>query len=393
VLTTLAIEGYRSLRRLILPLEQLTVVVGANGTGKSSLYRAIRLLAEAARNGAVAALARECGLPSTLWAGPEVIGKAVREGVHPVQGTVRSNPVSLRLGFATGRFGYAIDLGLPQVSNKSAFLLDPEIKSESTWSGDLLRPAAVLTERRHGLLRSRSADGSWYEVPFPIAPFDSMLSVYTDIERAPELMELREETRSWRFYDSFRTDPAAPARQVHIGTRTPVLDHDGSDLAAALLTIREMGEPDRLDAAIDGAFPGSRLSVTNDAGRCRLSLTQSGLLRPLGVEELSDDTLRYLLWIAALLTPRPPSLLVLNEPETSLHPDLLPALAELVVAASQRTQVIAVSHSAAFVDALARGSGSARVPAATVELTKELGETLVAGRDRLGGPRWSWPHR
>jgi predicted ATPase len=392
MLTTLAVEGYRSLRRLILPLEQLNVVVGANGTGKSSLYRAIRLLAEAARNGAVAALAREGGLPSTLWAGPEVIGKAVREGVHPVQGTVRSKPVSLRLGFTTGRFGYAIDLGLPQPS-ESAFFLDPEIKLESVWSGELLRPATVLTERRGGLLRSRSVDGSWYDVPYPIAPFDSMLSVYTDVERAPELMELREQTRSWRFYDSFRTDPGAPARQVQVGTRTPVLDHDGSDLAAALLTIREMGEPDQLDAAVDGAFPGSRLSVTNDAGRCRLSLTQSGLLRPLGVEELSDGTLRYLLWIAALLTPRPPSLLVLNEPETSLHPDLLPALAELVVAASQRTQVIAVSHSAAFVAAVVRGARSAGVPASTVELTKELGETVVAGRDRLGGPRWNWSHR
>jgi predicted ATPase len=392
MLTMLAVEGYRSLRRLILPLEQLNIVVGANGTGKSSLYRAIRLLAEAARNGAVAALAREGGLPSTLWAGPEVIGKAVREGIHPVQGTVRSSPVSLRLGFTTGRFGYAIDLGLPQPA-KSPFFLDPEIKCESSWSGELLRPATVLTERRRGLLRSRSVNGSWYDVPYPIAPFDSMLSVYTDVERAPELMELREQTRSWRFYDSFRADPGAPARQEHIGTRTPVLDHDGSDLAAALLTIREMGEPDQLDAAVDGAFPGSRLSVTNDAGRCRLALTQSGLLRPLGVEELSDGTLRYLLWIAALLTPRPPSLLVLNEPETSLHPDLLPALAELVVAASQRTQVIAVSHSAAFVDAVVLGARSAHVLTSTVELTKELGETRVAGRDRLGGPRWNWPHR
>jgi predicted ATPase len=392
VLTTLAIEGYRSLRRLVLPLEQLNIVLGANGTGKSSLYRAIRLLAEAARNGAVAALAREGGLPSTLWAGPEVIGRAVREGVHPVQGTVRSKPVSLRLGFATGRFGYAIDLGLPQPS-KSAFFLDPEIKCEATWSGDLLRPATVLTERRRGLLRTRSAEGSWYEVPYPITPFDSMLSVYTDVERAPELMELREQTRSWRFYDSFRTDPTAPARQVHIGTRTPVLDHDGSDLAAALLTIREMGEPEQLDEAVDAAFPGSRISITNDGGRCQLSLTQRGLLRPLGVEELSDGTLRYLLWIAALLTPRPPGLLVLNEPETSLHPDLLPALAELVVAASQRAQVVAVSHSSAFVDAVTRGASSAGAPAAIIELTKELGETVVAGRDRLGGPMWNWPHR
>jgi predicted ATPase len=388
----LAIEGYRSLRRLVLPLGQLNVVVGANGTGKSSLYRAIRLLAEAAHNGAVTALAREGGLPSTLWAGPEVIGSAVREGIHPVQGTVRSRPVSLKLGFTTGEFGYAIDMGLPQRTS-SAFFLDPEIKCESTWSGDLLRPATALTERRGGLLRSRSADGSWYDVPYRIEAFDSMLSMYTDIERAPELLALREQLRSWRFYDSFRTDPGAPARQVHIGTRTPVLDHDGSDLAAALLTINEMSDPHVLDGAVDSAFPGSRITVTNDQGRCRLSLTQRGLLRPLGVEELSDGTLRYLLWVAALLTPRPPGLLVLNEPETSLHPDLLPALAELIVAASEHTQVVAVSHSPILLDAIARGAGSAGRLASTIELTKDLGETVVAGRDRLGGPRWQWPHR
>lgn len=76
VIATLAVENYRSLRRLVVPLAALTVVTGANGTGKSNLYRALRLLADAARNGAVAALAREGGLPSTLWAGPETIGKA-----------------------------------------------------------------------------------------------------------------------------------------------------------------------------------------------------------------------------------------------------------------------------------------------------------------------------
>ncbi|HEY2313497.1 MAG TPA: AAA family ATPase, partial [Streptosporangiaceae bacterium] len=71
MLRTLAIENYRSLRALVLPLTSLNVVTGANGSGKSSLYRSLRLLADGARNGMVAALAREGGLPSTLWAGPE----------------------------------------------------------------------------------------------------------------------------------------------------------------------------------------------------------------------------------------------------------------------------------------------------------------------------------
>lgn len=61
MLDTVAVENYRSLRRLILPLRGLNVVTGPNGSGKSSLYRALRLLADSARNGAVSALAREAG--------------------------------------------------------------------------------------------------------------------------------------------------------------------------------------------------------------------------------------------------------------------------------------------------------------------------------------------
>src|SRR5260370_3872916 len=87
VITTVAISGYRSLRDLVLPLDRLNVVTGANGSGKSSLYRALRLLGEAALNSVVSSLAREGGLPSTLWAGPETIARSVRQGDHPVQGT------------------------------------------------------------------------------------------------------------------------------------------------------------------------------------------------------------------------------------------------------------------------------------------------------------------
>ncbi|MEK8227938.1 AAA family ATPase [Oerskovia sp. M15] len=92
-------------------------------------------------------------------------------------------------------------------------------------------------------------------------------------------------------------------------------------------------------------------------GLFSLELRQHGLLRPLGSAELSDGTLRYLLWVAALLTPRPPELLVLNEPETSLHPELLPALGSLIAAAGRRTQVVVVTHSAALVRAMEAAAG------------------------------------
>ena len=154
MLTTLAVEGYRSLRDVILPLGPLTAVSGPNGSGKSNLYRALRLVAEASRNGAVAALAREGGLPSTLWAGPEKVSRRMLSGEDPVQGTRRSGPVSLRLGFASDDFGYAMDLGLPVPGlapagrRTSAFDLDPEIKRESTWSGPVARSGSTRRVRR-----------------------------------------------------------------------------------------------------------------------------------------------------------------------------------------------------------------------------------------------------
>ncbi len=386
VIRCLAVENYRSLRSLVVELDQLTVVTGANGTGKSSLYRALRLLADSARNGAVAALAREGGLPSTLWAGPETIGKAVRAGDHPVQGTVRRGPVALRLGFADDDLGYAIDFGLPQPA-RSAFQLDPLVKREAVWAGPVLRPAALLAERAGTMLRIR--DGrSWSTFPDSVGPFDSMLSEYTDPQRAPELLTLRERVRSWRFYDQIRTDQGAPARQVRIGTRTPVLAPDGADLAAALQTILEIGDEAALAAAIDAAFPGSAVEIGIEGTRLEVRLHQPGMLRSLGAAELSDGTLRYLLWTAALLSPRLPSLLVLNEPETSLHPELVRPLADLIAACAERTQVVVVSHSRALIDALTRDDKATRI-----ELVKDLGETQVEGQGRFDHPPWQWPKR
>src|SRR3712207_1377002 len=111
MLTRLALAGYRSLRDVVVPLRALNAVTGANGSGKSSLYRGLRLLADVAQGQTVRSLAEEGGLQSALWAGPESIGRAVREGTHPVQGTRRKRPISVRLGFSGDNYSYAIDLG------------------------------------------------------------------------------------------------------------------------------------------------------------------------------------------------------------------------------------------------------------------------------------------
>jgi predicted ATPase len=402
LVSRLAIESYRSLRRLVVPLRRVNVVTGPNGSGKSSLYRALRLLADTSRNGAVASLAREGGLASTLWAGPEAGSASMKRRGQPVQGTNRrAAPVSLKLGFAGAEFGYAIDLGLPVSVSSSAFLLDPQIKTESIWHGVDFRPSTLLTERSGSIVRIRDDGGSWRMVDHQLRPYDSLLNELGAPEQAPEVTAVREQLQSWRFYDHFRTDPDAPARRGQIGTRTPVLSADGSDLAAALQTIVESGSGRLLDEVIDRAFPGSRLEIVfpgsdprieGRTGVFEIAINQPGLLRRMGSDELSDGTLRYLLLVAALLSPRPPALFVLNEPESSLHPELLEPLASLIHAAAERAQLIVVTHSEALVGYL-ETAGESTIPSHVLELVKEDGETKVIGQRSIDEPSWRWPSR
>jgi predicted ATPase len=386
VLTTLAISNYRSLRKLVVPLRPLNVITGANGSGKSSLYRALRLLADTAQGRVVPSLAREGGLQSTLWAGPESSSRAVQRGDYPVQGTRRQHPVSLQLGFASDEFGYLIDMGLP-TPGSSAFSLDPQIKRECIWHGQLLRPSTLLVDRRGSVIRIHADNNSWNILTENLSAFDSMI-LLADPRNAPEMLMMRESIRAWRFYDHFRTDADAPARSPQIGTHTPILGNDGADLAAAVQTILEIGDGDALADAVTDAFPGARLSIVSTSGRFALTMEQHGLLRPLGAAELSDGTLRYLLWIAALLTPRPPALMVLNEPETSLHPDLLAALARLIARAAEHSQVVVVTHASPLIAALTEQQGCH-----SVMLEKEFGETTIVGAKELDVPNWHWPAR
>jgi predicted ATPase len=384
MLQTLAVENYRSLRSIMLPLGRLNVIQGANGSGKSNLYKALRLLAETAAGGVVSSLAGEGGLKSTFWAGPEKISRDMRAGRVPIQGTQRKEAVRLKLGFSGDDFGYSITMGLPAPS-KSAFALDGEIKSECIWSGPVFKPERVLVDRSGPSVRARTEKG-WQTLADGLGLFDSIFVQIADPNTAPEVILLRETIRSWRFYDQLRTDVDAPSRIPKLGTRTPVLGHDGGDLAAAIQTILEVGDADAVSEVVDAAFPGASIKIAFEPdGRFAIEFQQPGLLRPLSGAELSDGTLRFLLWLAALLTPRPPSMMVLNEPETSLHPDLLPALSQLIIKAAERTQIWVVTHSAALIAALGQ-CPETRV----IELQKELGQTRVKGQNLLDRPQWRW---
>lgn len=384
MLRTLAVENYRSLHSIAVPLAPLTVVTGANGVGKSNLYGALRLLVSAARGDAVSALAREGGLPNIMWAGPAAVSRAMERGEVAIQGGTRQGPARVRLGFAGDDFGYLIELGMPVPSN-SAFDLDPVIKRECIWHGEAWRAAAALVDRKGPVVRRRNGR-RWDVVSSDTAAHDSLFSTAGDPATVPEVYRLREIMRQWRFYADFRTDTAAPARRSIPATRTPILHHDGRDLAAAIQTIIEVGDKLALFDAIDDAFPGSELRVeSNGVGWLDIIMKQPGLLRSLRCAEWSDGTLRYILFVAALLTPRPPPLMVLNEPETSLHPELIAPLARLIISASERSQVWVISHSTDLVRRLEYVDG-----VANHVLEKSLGRTIVAGQGQFDVPPWRW---
>jgi predicted ATPase len=359
----LHIEGYRSVRDLTLNLQPINVLTGPNGCGKSNLYNSLVLIARAAEGRLGRAIGEEGGTPSVFWAG----GERVRlQRKRP--------PKRVILGFENDDFGYELQIGLPSMNEhalETMFTLDPRVKEEYIWPADT-KPRVLMLKRDEPSAWLRDAEGKMVSYPFKLSKSESVLSQIIDPHLYPEISSVRSQILAWRFYHYFRTDSESPLRQPQIGVQTTVLSHDGSDLAAALRTILEIGDESALKDAIHRALGGASLLIQAEETQFKMNLQIPGLLRPLQAREFSDGQLRFLCLCAALLSPRPPSLLALNEPETSLHPDLIDSLARLIVLASKQTQLWITTHSKALAGRIEEYSG---VP--TVRLEMRNGETAV----------------
>lgn len=363
MLESIHIRGYRSLREFRMKPARVTVVTGANGVGKSNVYRALDLLQRMAEGRFAEALADEGGMPSALWAG------------------TRRNDEPKRISWEIDHtdFEFRLECGMVALGpeNPSLFRTDPEIKNEN-----LSYVGKTMARRKGPVIEARNPDGKMESPSLPFHAPESMISELRDGIRYPAVAAARESLLAWRFYHHFRTDADSPLRRPRLGSWSPVLAHDGSNLAATLQTIIEASNEDVLRAAIHSAFPDMGWSPTDETGAFQLCLHPPDLKRPMTAAELSDGTLRFFCLAAALLSPKPPPLLVLNEPEASLHAGLIEPLAELVARVSHETQILIVTHSQPLADSVI-----ASCDARKVELVSHDGETRPK---ELAGAKRAW---
>ncbi len=371
MLRGIRVEGYRSIRALEFELGQLTVVVGANGAGKSNLYRALSLLREAATGQLANAIAFEGGMKSVLWAG-EIQRNASRS-------------MSLAIDFDDTR--YALKLGLPGPTDP-ALALDPVVKEETVSMTHRDR-LAVMMQRKGPSILTRDADGKWQPYQNMLLMAETALSMLRDPRQFPELERIQRALACWRFHHAFRTDADSPIRQPQVAVCSPVLDSDGANLAAVLATVMHLkdGPQDyvrsEIGLAIDEAFPGAMLQFDAAAGRHSVALQTPDFKRAFAAHEMSDGTLRYLCLVGALCSYRRPPFIALNEPEASLHDELIAPLAKMILRASEDTQMIIVTHSQRLADILEVEGAATRV-----NLEKRRGETVLSSRSS-GDARWT----
>lgn len=360
--TEIAISSYRSVRRLSMPIEPLSVFVGENGVGKSNLYKSLALLRDAAAGRITRTIAEEGGLNSVCWSGLRKRGEDGR----------------LRLSAEFDRLRYSIEIGHPAPS-EAAFAGEPTIKSESIEAKQGKRTVRLM-ERKNSLVSIRDDSGAWTSHKDAVLPSETALAGFPNARECPEIVLIRNAMLGWRFYHDFRTDAASQLRKPCLAVTTPSLSADGSDLAAALATLYAIsGDAVDLQEAIQDAFPGAELNAWEEGGLCEFDLQLEDMPRPFRAHELSDGTLKYICLLAVFMGYRLPPFIALNEPETSLHPSLLAPLARLIVKASERADIWIVTHSELLMEALRSESA---IPLRRV--IKSKGATEIEGLTLVG---------
>jgi predicted ATPase len=334
-----------------LELRPLNVLIGPNGSGKSNLLELLALL-KAAPSNLPRPLREAGGAAAWFWRGATGAGTARFEAVVDT-----GKPVGLR---------HVLELTLD--GEDRLRVEDEQIENEKplgskTTAFFLYRYQGgqpVLYEGRPGgrTLKRESLKAD-----------QSVLAQIRDPDLYPELSLLQNRYEGIRLYRNWYFGPGAEVRRA----QPPDLQSDqlletaenlGLVLQELLPTIRIplLESLERLYDGVEDFYLGLV------GGRALPFLVETGGRR-IPASRLSDGTLRYLALLAVLLHPSPPPLVAIEEPELGLHPDLLHHVADLLIQASERTQLIVTTHSRGLIDALGEH------PESVVVTSKEDGET------------------
>ena len=362
-----------------LPMEPLNVLIGPNGSGKSNLLDVLALLRAAPRELA-RPIKRSGGIWEWLWKGDESPHKATMEATvndpeknsllrHMLEFTDHGGRFEVtdeRIKCTETEFPYRLHQG------QHTFDIHTEPKDQRTSSRPILSDSASIVSESLGLTIDRERE----------KPEESVLSQVRDAKTYPALHCLQEQYERIRLYRNWSFGPAAELRRNQsTHDSSDFLNEGGANLALVLSHFQ--GENKRkLVAALQELFDGIvDVNCPVTGGTVSLFLEEWGG-RQIPASRLSDGTLRYLCLLAVLLHPEPPSLVAIEEPELGLHPDVVAQVAELLVNASQRMQIVVTTHSRMLVDALSD------YPSSVVVCEQENGESRFERLDSARLKTW-----
>ena len=322
------IREYRSLLDLELRFDDVSMISGANGVGKSNCYKALALLKSLAEGSFARFIASEGGMESALWGG----------------NTKGDKPRRIIITVEHSQFEYHVEVGVDSdPGNPSLFLMDPKIRVEKlkVHAGSSSR---LVGSRKANQLQLLNSEWEFDYYEFPVVPSESFLSQVKEPAKFPFVSLVKQVLSSWRFYHEFDTSSRSPLRVPQVAFWSPKLEDDGENLASVIQTIWEGGFKQDFDDIFEQAFSDMSIAISSMQNRLELSVAQTHLSRRLNLSEVSDGTLRFLCLAAALLSLDKPDLIVLNEPEMSLNESVYPAIAKLISFASRDSQIIVVTH-------------------------------------------------
>ncbi|EHS50495.1 hypothetical protein PDO_2449 [Rhizobium sp. PDO1-076] len=335
-LRSMSASNYRSLRKIRMDLAGVNLFIGANGVGKSNLYRSLQLVQAAVRGRLAHEIAAEGGMASALWSGPRRVEKNFRIKFD----------VEILDQERAATFYYGVEAGLRPPKAAAGFAFEPQVKAEHFAIETGSRPVTMMKRDGPGIM-VRDERGRMEPYPEQAMTSETAIALLGDAGHYPEVGTFRRMVDGWRFFHGFRTDRDSPLRRPCLAVTAPMLDEDGGNLAAVLATlVHTRQDTVELDAAIASAFGGARLQVPEPGEHAEFGVIFPDFpQRIFHPRELSDGQIRFLGLATALMSYRLPPLIALNEPESSLHPDMLDPLADMIAEASRYSQIWIVTHS------------------------------------------------